>query len=159
MLFERWEEVAGVPEVWVSDLGRLRGIHGRTGRRVYYRLQEDRDGYLRCVVKREGRRYVVRVHREVARAFLGPCPEGLEVNHINGDKADARVGNLEYLTHAENLKHAYRELGVKVIDHGTPVDVWHVLRAHEAGMSNALIARMVGRSRTTVRKVLRGELN
>lgn len=42
------------------------------------------------------------VHRLVATAFHGPCPEDMEVAHINGDSHDNRPSNLVYATHREN---------------------------------------------------------
>lgn len=43
------------------------------------------------------------VHRLIAETFLGPCPEGMEVRHLNGDPADNRLENLTYGTRRENL--------------------------------------------------------
>jgi hypothetical protein len=47
------------------------------------------------------------VHVAVANAFLGPCPEGMEVNHKNGNKKYNNVTNLEYMTRQQNVQHAY----------------------------------------------------
>lgn len=44
------------------------------------------------------------VHKIVAEAFLGPCPEGFQINHRNGEKNDNRATNLEYVTRSENLR-------------------------------------------------------
>jgi hypothetical protein len=58
---------------------------------------------------RDGNVYVARyIHVLVARAFLGPKPEGLTVNHKNGIRSDCHESNLEYMTRSENQKHAYR---------------------------------------------------
>lgn len=47
------------------------------------------------------------LHRIVAKAFCEPKDGADEVNHINGNKLDNRAENLEWVTRAENLQHAY----------------------------------------------------
>lgn len=59
------------------------------------------DGYQTVLL---GRRKAQYVHRLVMLAWVGPS--SLVVNHKNGDKQDNRLDNLEYVTHAENLRHA-----------------------------------------------------
>jgi len=46
-------------------------------------------------------------HRLVADAFISPRPFNMQINHINGNRADNRATNLEYVTGSENMKHAY----------------------------------------------------
>jgi hypothetical protein len=59
-------------------------------------------GYLR--VKMNNKSY--EIHRIVAKFFIGERPEGLCVNHIDGNKLNNKPSNLEYITISENVKHA-----------------------------------------------------
>lgn len=43
-----------------------------------------------------------RVHRLVLETFVGPCPEGHDADHINGDREDNRLANLRWLDAVEN---------------------------------------------------------
>ena len=98
----RWRAVAGYEGYEVSDHGLVRH-NGRVLRR-----QRDRGGYWRVEMWRGGRRRSMRVHLVVAETFIGPRPLGQETNHRDGDKSNARVENLEYVTRGENHAHAYR---------------------------------------------------
>ena len=53
----------------------------------------------------------IRVHVLIAYAFLGPRPDGLVIDHKNGNKLDNRACNLEYVSVSENMKRAYKEGG------------------------------------------------
>jgi hypothetical protein len=66
-------------------------------------------GYLQV---RVGGENIKTVHTLVAKAFCDGYSNGLVVNHKNGIKTDNRAENLEWVTTAENLSHAYRELGI-----------------------------------------------
>jgi len=64
------------------------------------------NGYLHVSLRRPGEKQVkATVHRMVAIAFL-PM-NGREVNHINGNKLNNAVENLEWCSHAENMAHAW----------------------------------------------------
>ena len=68
-----------------------------------------RDGY--AAVKLRLNNSVSRtrlVHRLVAAAFLGPCPDGQEVLHGNGQRLDNRLENLRYGTRQENVMDTIR---------------------------------------------------
>lgn len=108
---ETWKPAPGF-NTWyeVSDHGRVR--RARPGKSTFVGkiLQPTtrKSGHQTVYLRMEGKDRQVEVHRLVAAAFIGPCPEKKEVNHIDGRPANNVVGNLEYVTRSENVLHAYR---------------------------------------------------
>lgn len=92
------------------------GSHGTIISDVRYhprklRPQTNRLGYRKVMLVIDGRPRLHSVHRLVALAHI-PNPLGLsDVNHRNGDKADNRVENLEWLSHRDNILHAMERVG------------------------------------------------
>lgn len=68
-------------------------------------------GYKAAHLWRDGRRTRCAVHALVAAAFIGVKPDGHEINHLDGDRGNNRVSNLEYVTRSQNIQHAMRVIG------------------------------------------------
>jgi hypothetical protein len=105
----------------------------------------------------------ISVHRLVMWAFVGPQAKGMDVNHLNGNKLDNRLENLEYTTRSGNIRHAIA-LGLKppVVGaaNGKAIlcddDVREIRRLKEqCGVRNCDLADMFGVHRNTISDVVR----
>lgn len=74
----------------------------------YVKAHVNGKGYWVVQLFHEELRRTRPIHRLLAEAFLPNLEDKPEVNHINGDKLDNRLENLEWVTHQENIIHAYR---------------------------------------------------
>lgn len=106
-----WKPVRGYEGFYeVSDRGRVKRVGrciGATPGRVL-RLYKEKHGYMAVCLQKNDIRHRFRVHRLVYEAFVGPIPEGLTINHIDGDKVNNQPSNLEVMTRGENVRHAIR---------------------------------------------------
>lgn len=108
---EQFKAIEGFPNHRVSNFGRIqtRQIRGTT------RLGEWRDmrlfdvnGYYGTEIRYLGRKQNVKAHRLVAQYFI-PNPENkTQVNHIDANKKNNHIANLEWCTPGENVTHAFR---------------------------------------------------
>lgn len=102
---EIWKDIPGYEGLYeVSSLGRIRSLY--TGKfRVPVRSGH---GYTAVELSLNGKKQRHYVHRLVALAFIAPSSQGKnQINHKNCNKADNRAANLEWVTHQENMAHAY----------------------------------------------------
>jgi hypothetical protein len=110
---EEWRVIGGFDNYSISNLGRVR--NDRTGR-ILKAVLNNGTGYLVVCLCNRGSRTKA-IHKLVASAFLGDS-EGLEVNHIDRNKQNNNVGNLEYCTRSANErnKNSYKGHQVEYVD-------------------------------------------
>ncbi len=99
---EEWRDVVEFEDLYeVSNLGRVRNKETKHILKPETKL----NGYIEYHLSKYGRDWKRRAHKLVLEAFTGKHP-GLEVNHIDHDKGNNRLDNLEWCTHAENVHKA-----------------------------------------------------
>lgn len=111
---EIWKDIEGYEGLYqVSNLGRvkrMRFINKNTNiEKERIKSQKIRkDGYLEVALYKNGKGKYIQVHRLVAKSFI-PNPKKLpQVNHIDGNKENNCVDNLEWVTNKENVTHAIK---------------------------------------------------
>ena len=118
---EIWKEISGYEGYFeVSNLGNFRSKdrvikYKSNGTRLYpgkfLKPETIVEGYQRIVLMKEAIKKRYMCHRLVAQEFV-PNPDNKPyVNHINGNKADNRAENLEWVTQSENELHSHSVLG------------------------------------------------
>lgn len=110
---EEWLPIPGYDgDYEVSNLGRVRsyirpGFGGRSDAPRFIGGGLNSSGYPDVTLRKQHRT----IHRLVMLAFVGPCPEGQEVRHLDGSRDNPRLENLAYGTRKENVADS--------IEHGT----------------------------------------
>ena len=110
-MVEEWKDIEGFEGAYmISNTGKVLSIprKGTKHRTPTLRsLSLNHDGYVKVRLLLKGKDVTARVHRLVAEAFI-PNPEGKEtVNHIDGNKENNSVDNLEWSDRHEQMYHAY----------------------------------------------------
>lgn len=106
---EAWSPVVGIPGYEVSTWGRFASL--RVGRRRIMRGSRHEKGYVTVHFRADvgSEKTVPKLaHCVVMEAFVGPCPQGMVVRHLDGDRRNNRLDNLRYGTRRENHADRYR---------------------------------------------------
>ena len=84
----------------VPDHGRIKSIHRKNNNIIL--KQHDKQGYMYVYLRKNNKQYNCRVHRLVALAFLNNPNKYDDVNHIDHNKKNNNLTNLEWSSHKEN---------------------------------------------------------
>lgn len=108
---ELWKDIKGYEGFYqVSDMGRVRSLNriDNIGRRLTGKIliqMTDKDGYLMLGLSKQSKSKKHKVHRLVACAFIPNKECKPEVNHIDENKKNNYLKNLEWSTRKENENH------------------------------------------------------
>lgn len=116
---EIWKDIKDYPNYQISNFGRVKALkfYSNIHKKYYDReliLKEktNRFGYKFVGLSNENGRKSKMIHRLVAEHFIEKKINNYEVNHIDGNKSNNRVDNLEWCSRRDNVLHSYR-LGLK----------------------------------------------
>jgi hypothetical protein len=161
------------PEYLASSLGYVISLKG--GKRKALVGGSCNGGYCGVLLRRNGKTIRRNVHRLIAAAFLD-LPDGVgEINHIDGNKLNNALENIEVTSHSENMKHAVR-IGIWT----TPTDAHKELMKRRVGEVKSLftleeasdilemkatlgltcreVAKIVGCSKTPIQRLANGSM-
>jgi len=146
---EIWRPVVDWEDLYeVSNFGRVR----RDGETLTDR--ENSRGYLRVKLCRCEKKRSALVHVLVCEAFIGPREKGIQVNHIDGNKKNNCLWNLEYCTHSQNMRHSITS-GIRQIKY-TDQQLREAVSLVAAGMKVTQASRITGVGRVMLSRIIAG---
>lgn len=171
---ELWVPVLGYEGLYeVSSFGRIRSLkrfefvgskrtggHFRSRKEKILKVKTNKLGYSQVGLYKDGFCKRVLVHRVVLRSFT-KMPQNLEVNHLDGDKGNNKLSNLECSTRVLNSLHSTRILGQnRGSDNArsklTESDVLKIKTLLESGSSQTEIAKKFNVSNHAIFRIQHG---
>jgi hypothetical protein len=167
-LCEEWRNINDFNGYEISNFGNVRGKDRFSGKRSSIvkgkELKQivNKRGYPETRFRKNGTHFRV-IHRLVAKAFIPNPDNKSQVNHIDGNKLNNRVDNLEWVSNSENQKHAY-SLGLQPSRAGennnkakiTDKDVTLLKELYNSGKSVVEISKLTDISISSARQIIYG---
>jgi len=150
---EVWLEVEEAPRYLVSSHGRVQ--NRTTGTILKPGLAGAGYPFVVLMGLNPGERFQRYLHRLVAKAFFDYQSDDLDVNHIDGDKQNNNIWNLELVTHKENMHHASRN-GL-MANVGAKKTAVRIVETGEVFPSQHACARAIGGRQSSIWLCLNGQ--
>lgn len=90
----------------------------------------DSNGYYQIHLSKNGKSKKIRVHRLVAEHFIAKPLDKNQVNHIDGNKLNNNINNLEWVTPSENIRHAWEKGLAKMTDKNRETARLNAIKIH-----------------------------
>lgn len=124
---EIYSPIEGFPNYLVTNNGRVLSLKDNHGKDRVKELKQCNhiSGYMHVVLFKNGKGYNKKVHRLVAQSFISnpnnkPC-----INHIDENKTNNHVSNLEWVTHKENNNHGTHNQKMSISRKGKCLGINH----------------------------------
>jgi hypothetical protein len=154
----RFDDTGNTWSRWVR--GSKRHRMREEWRIILARRNPEKD-YLYVILKTPGGRKTFRVNILILWAFTGYRPEGMEASHINGNRVDNRLVNLEWKSHYDNIldkfKHGTIRMGERIPSAKLKAeDVLRIKKLIASGRSYESLGREFGVSGSAISYIARG---
>ncbi len=143
---EVWKDIENHSGIYqISNLGSVKRVGRiiiRADNKLYpveqciLKHQVDKAGYHRLCLRTDGKQRYFSVHRLVAYAFISNPNNYLEVNHLDGNKSNNQVSNLEWCTRSMNKIHSYRVLGQKKRRSKIPPEIMNEIKLRYSNLKS-----------------------
>lgn len=184
---ERWKQITGF-NYKVSNFGRVRSLDkfqdfplfakgNRSGDKISLTpilrkgkelmLIKNNQGYLCVGLYKDKKRYYKLVHRLVAETFLSDKGQNTQINHVDSDKQNNKLDNLEWCTPLENMLHTslvgtHSKLSRSVFVNNSKLSKENITdiftyKKNNPKIPNRVIADKYGVSRRSIDRLLKGQ--
>ena len=164
---EKFKDIKGYEGLYqISDMGRVKRLKSKGCLLERFLKVGYSSEYQKVSLHKKGNKKTHDVHRLVADSFIPNPNNKPQVNHIDGNKHNNRLSNLEYVTPSENAIHAFklnlRDGGtVKGQQNGrcklTEYQVIEIIQKAKKNQSMTSLGREYSVSATHITRIVRGE--
>lgn len=119
---ELWKQIPNIPNYYASNLGNLKSVFNNKEHILHpypKKCRSEKNTYMYIRIRRKN----YRVHRLILAAFTGEMRD-LDVNHLDGNKLNNRLDNLEWCTKKENMIHALKNNLLTFKDDYLPISAY-----------------------------------
>ena len=118
-----WRNIKGFDNYMISSCGVVKSVqrvinrfngrivHNKTINERFLKQAISGSGYGFVCLRKDNKHHNKRIHVMVAEAFISERPKGLVINHIDGNKLNNDVSNLEYVSKQRNTQHYHQMNG------------------------------------------------
>lgn len=164
MTNEIWKDVPGYEGLYqISHSGQIKRLGGVVNRKngtnitvhEKYLIPQahSKYGHLRIALWKDGCAKFFGIHNLVMLTFVGECPKGMEIRHLNGNPYDNNISNLQYGTRSENMIDTSK-FGRCHNQKLSAADVLDIRKRHSNGDSMSHIAKDYGVNSGSIHSII-----
>ena len=103
---EKWSRIEGFKDYAISDQGRVYSHKSD----IFMKVSVNNCGYTQVCFSQNNKRSVFGIHTLIAQAFIPNPQNKKEINHIDRNKLNNEISNLEWATKQENIDHYWNSM-------------------------------------------------